>query len=102
MQLAPMYKQFDSESLYVATMGKSATFAGFQKLVGGAKKNLVPKKVFAQWAQQQMVWDKTHKKQQAADIRTFARDLNINVTTNATPQQIAAAVSRALRSAGAR
>jgi len=102
MQLAPMYKQFDSESLYVATMGKSATFAGFQKLVGGAKKNLVPKDVFAQRAKQQMDWDKTHKKQQAADIRTFARDLNINVTTNATPQQIAAAVSRALRSAGAR
>ena len=102
MQLAPMYKQFDFESLYVATMGKSATFAGFQKLVGGAKKNLVPKDVFAQRAKQQMDWDKTHKKQQAADIRTFARDLNINVTTNATPQQIAAAVSRALRSAGAR
>jgi len=101
-QLAPMYKQFDSEGLYVATMGKSATFAEFQKLVGGPKKNLVPKDIFAQWAQQQMDWFKTHKKQQAADIRTFARDLNINVTTNATPQQIAAAVSRALRSAGAR
>jgi hypothetical protein len=101
-QLATLSGQAQLEQQYVATMGKSATFAGFQKLVGGAQKNLVPKDQFAQWAQMQMDWDKSHKNQQAADARTFARDLNINVTTNASPQEIAAAVSRALRSAGAR
>ena len=101
-QLATSNQQAKIEEGYVATMGKSATFAEFQKLIGGAKNNLTPKDVFAQWKQQLINWDKTHKKAQAADIRTFARDLNINVTTNATPQQIAAAVSRALRSAGAR